>query len=87
MAPRKKTKTTKTVAPVVAPKAPKVVAGVTDGVMAPGPVGKAARAAAHSGSVQVPGPTGWRDPNATYDEADQSIDARMWRLSNGRPTA
>jgi pyocin large subunit-like protein len=82
----KKTTTKKATAKAAkapAPKAP-VVTGATSGVMAVGPVGKAARAAAHSGSVQVPGPTGWRDPNAKYADDDTSIDARMWRLSHGR---
>lgn len=67
-----------------APAAPvaKVVAGATSGVMAPGPVGKAARQAA--AASLTPTPTAWRAPDASYADDDTSIDARMWRLSKAR---
>lgn len=60
-------------APAEAPE----VTGPTSGVLASGPAGRAARERAE---VQ-PSPTGWRDPNANYADDDNSIDARMWRLS------
>lgn len=59
--------------------APKPRSGPTDGVMAPGKVGRAARQVA---AAQDPG-TGlpaWDRPRAKYADSDDSIDARMWRL-------